>query len=48
VALKLKRLGIANVFPLTGGVEAWLDAGLPTHGASNIAAAIAQARLTDN
>jgi 3-mercaptopyruvate sulfurtransferase SseA len=48
VALKLKRLGIANVFPLTGGVEAWLDAGLPTHGAISITAEPGQAGLKDD
>jgi rhodanese-related sulfurtransferase len=30
VALKLKRLGISHVYPLTGGVAAWVEAGLPT------------------
>jgi rhodanese-related sulfurtransferase len=30
VALKLKRLGYHNVYPLKGGIEAWLEAGYPT------------------
>tara|TARA_Y100001934_G_C11954159_1_gene586360 strand:+ start:465 stop:575 length:111 start_codon:yes stop_codon:yes gene_type:complete len=30
VALKLKRRGIANVFPMIGGMPEWMEAGLPT------------------
>lgn len=29
MALQLKRLGILRVFPLEGGLEAWLEAGYP-------------------
>ncbi|MGY8890988.1 MAG: rhodanese-like domain-containing protein [Pseudomonadales bacterium] len=30
MALQLKRYGISNVYPMTGGIEAWLESGLPT------------------
>ncbi len=30
MALKLKRRGVANVFPMIGGMEDWIEAGLPT------------------
>lgn len=30
MALKLKRKGIANVYPMIGGMHGWLAAGLPT------------------
>jgi rhodanese-related sulfurtransferase len=30
VALKLKRLGISKVYPMEGGIEAWMDAGYET------------------
>ena len=30
MALKLRKLGVNRVFPLQGGVSAWLAAGLPT------------------
>ena len=30
MALKLKRMGVSRVFPLEGGIEGWLEEGLPT------------------
>lgn len=30
MALKLKRRGISEVYPLVGGLEAWMADGLPT------------------
>lgn len=30
MALQLKRLGIQNVYPMQGGIEAWLEEGFPT------------------
>ena len=30
MALKLKRLGISRVYPMEGGIQAWMNAGYET------------------
>jgi rhodanese-related sulfurtransferase len=35
VALKLKRRGITNVYPMIGGIDAWIEHGFATEKADD-------------
>jgi len=41
VAAKLRQYGFTRIRPLLGGLDAWIDAGLPVDGAEAAAGAAA-------
>jgi 3-mercaptopyruvate sulfurtransferase SseA len=45
VALKLRQAGFARIRPLLGGLEAWIEAGLPIEEAEPPLAAVAEGPL---
>jgi rhodanese-related sulfurtransferase len=43
VAGKLRQHGFTRIRPLLGGLDAWIDAGLPVDGEAEAAARLAEA-----
>ena len=43
MAQKLRQNGFTRIRPLLGGLDAWIEAGLPVEGEDEAAAAAAQA-----